>query len=300
MSFVTDSFIIIVSQLFFFLGGWLFFLRKLFRDYEVQQKIVLMVFSFTFSLSCLTFELVIFEILDILESSSRRFHWRLVLVITLVDVIIVLPIVISHYLAVSLRFIPNKSTFRLGVSLSFFLVYLYLFWKLGDSFPISSPRHSLFSIEPCIGRVGVIGVTIMALLSGFGAVNYPYTCMSLFAQPVSQEDIQASEKRLLQTYGMLLAKKRRLVQVETERKVAHYLLVLVGYAMVLHAALDLCAFFLQCATTNSSNRFWGVIKAVGTSFVNSSVSTKALREEVCHHILFIYLTHCLLVFQPIL
>uniref|UniRef100_A0A0X3P8H9 Golgi pH regulator B n=2 Tax=Schistocephalus solidus TaxID=70667 RepID=A0A0X3P8H9_SCHSO len=253
MSFVTDSFIIIVSQLFFFLGGWLFFLRKLFRDYEVQQKIVLMVFSFTFSLSCLTFELVIFEILDILESSSRRFHWRLVLVITLVDVIIVLPIVISHYLAVSLRFIPNKSTFRLGVSLSFFLVYLYLFWKLGDSFPISSPRHSLFSIEPCIGRVGVIGVTIMALLSGFGAVNYPYTCMSLFAQPVSQEDIQASEKRLLQTYGMLLAKKRRLVQVETERK---------------------------CATTNSSNRFWGVIKAVGTSFVNSSVSTKALREEI--------------------
>ncbi|VDM02007.1 unnamed protein product [Schistocephalus solidus] len=219
MSFVTDSFIIIVSQLFFFLGGWLFFLRKLFRDYEVQQKIVLMVFSFTFSLSCLTFELVIFEILDILESSSRRFHWRLVLVITLVDVIIVLPIVISHYLAVSLRFIPNKSTFRLGVSLSFFLVYLYLFWKLGDSFPISSPRHSLFSIEPCIGRVGVIGVTIMALLSGFGAVNYPYTCMSLFAQPISQEDIQASEKRLLQTYGMLLAKKRRLVQVETERKI---------------------------------------------------------------------------------
>ncbi|KAL7062305.1 hypothetical protein AAHC03_01326 [Spirometra sp. Aus1] len=93
----------------------------------------------------------------------------------------------------------------------------------------------------------------MALLSGFGAVNYPYTCMSLFAQPVSQEDIQASEKRLLQTYDMLLAKKRRLVQVEAERK---------------------------CATTNSSNRFWGVIRAVGTSFVNSSVSTKALREEI--------------------
>ena len=38
----------------------------------------------------------------------------------------------------------------------------------------------IFSIEQCIGRVGVIGVALMAFLSGFGAVNYPYVSMSVF------------------------------------------------------------------------------------------------------------------------
>lgn len=91
-----------------------------------------------------------------------------------------------------------------------YLFYLYIFWKLGDPFPILSPKKGLLSIEQGVSRIGVIGVTVMALLSGFGAVNYPYSSMAYFMRPVSYGDVQAIERRLLQTMDMIVAKKKRI------------------------------------------------------------------------------------------
>jgi hypothetical protein len=58
----------------------------------------------------------------------------------------------------------------------------------------------------------------MAFLSGFGAVNAPYTCMAYFARHVTIEDVQQMEKKLKQTHEMIVVKKRRLLLKEMEIK----------------------------------------------------------------------------------
>ncbi|XP_048515183.1 Golgi pH regulator isoform X3 [Athalia rosae] len=208
MGFLEDTFVILVTQVFFFIGGWVFFVKKLFRDYEVHHRLVQLIFSVTFSLSCTMFELIIFEIVDVLDFSSRYFHWNAGLYMLLFMVIVLIPFYIAYFIISNIRFV--RLNFIRPLTVVVYLCYLYLFWKVGDPFPIMSPKKGLLSIEQGVSRIGVIGVTVMALLSGFGAVNYPYSSMAYFMRPVSYTDIQYVERRLLQTIDMIVAKKKRI------------------------------------------------------------------------------------------
>ncbi|XP_075214520.1 Golgi pH regulator isoform X2 [Lycorma delicatula] len=208
MGYVEDTLVILITQVFFFFGGWVFFVKKLFRDYEVHHRLVQLIFSVTFSLSCTMFELIIFEIIGLLDSSSRYLHWNVGLYLILFMVIVVIPFYIGYFILSNVLFVRQKliQPFTLVI----WVVYIYLFWKLGDPFPILSPKQGILSIEQGISRVGVIGVTVMALLSGFGAVNYPYSSMAYFMRPVTPADVQSIEKRLLQTMDMVIIKKKRI------------------------------------------------------------------------------------------
>uniref|UniRef100_A0A914Z1X3 Golgi pH regulator n=1 Tax=Panagrolaimus superbus TaxID=310955 RepID=A0A914Z1X3_9BILA len=191
-------------------------MKQLFKDYEVHQRIVQMIFSVTFALSCTMFELIIFEILDVLDSRSRLVTWQVALYLMLCILIVFLPFYLFYLLTKSI--FTNKPIVLSVISVALWLTFIYFFWKIGDNFPILSTKHGIFSIEQAISRVGVIGVTVMAVLAGFGAVNAPYTCMTIFMRPVIEEDVDLMKQKIRQNTSMIIAKKRRLIQLENDLK----------------------------------------------------------------------------------
>ncbi|VDM85509.1 unnamed protein product, partial [Strongylus vulgaris] len=109
-----------------------------------------------------------------------------------------------------------KPKFLTPLTTFLWFVFIYFFWKLGDPFPILSTKHGIFTIEQAISRIGVIGVTVMAVLSGFGAVNAPYVYMTVFMRKVDQHAITQMERKLMQTMEMIAIKKRKVAQYERE------------------------------------------------------------------------------------
>ncbi|KAG7165490.1 Golgi pH regulator-like 2, partial [Homarus americanus] len=89
--------------LIFFIGGWVWFVKKIFRDYEVHNTLVQLFFPMIFMLSCAMFELIIFEIAAVLESGSRYLYWQVVLYSMLIMLILVIPFYLCHFAVSNIR-----------------------------------------------------------------------------------------------------------------------------------------------------------------------------------------------------
>ena len=111
MGLLSDSLTILATQFLFFLIGWIFFVKKLFKDYELRHHMVQIIFCVNFTLSCTMFELIIFEISDTLERSSRYFHWYLSLYMTLFMVIIMTPLYLRYVIRFYIIFKNIASTY---------------------------------------------------------------------------------------------------------------------------------------------------------------------------------------------
>ncbi|CEG43433.1 Predicted G-protein coupled receptor [Plasmopara halstedii] len=206
----SDVTLALGSWLLFFLFARFFFSWWLFRDYAVRNAATPLLFAATLTFSLSIFQMVLFEVTDVMHVGSRQWVWRVDLIAMTYLVVLVLPLSLFYALAREYGVARRQAA---GTATALLAFYLYGFWKLGDVLEQDLPRQSVeafLSIRNFVSRVSLLGVMFMALLSGFGAVNCPYEYMTFFWRRVAEEDIEFLEKRLRHNLEILIAKKKRL------------------------------------------------------------------------------------------
>ncbi|XJO75152.1 hypothetical protein BDV3_005871 [Batrachochytrium dendrobatidis] len=200
----------------FFIAGWQLVLDWILHAASTVNIPTRTLFSLMFSSSCALLLLVILEVRDTFSVEARLIFWKLNLYASLANVLILLPMYQIMVLASNSHHAVIRRN-ALQLTAVGYCSFIFVFWRIDvhSQSSLGSQDTAIGGlVSHLIGRVGVVGVTLMALLSGFGAVNNPYTNLSIFLRTVTDSDIQKAESRLIQTVEITLDKKRRLMQTE--------------------------------------------------------------------------------------
>ena len=189
-----------------YFAGRLFFLEFLFADLQVRDVKVQWLFCVTFAAGVSLFELIIFEVLGVLHHDVRWALWRFSLWALSMLIAAVLPFYLFY------RVSRDVGIGRRAASLSAlacFALHAPTQWVIGERFGVvGTAAHSALALEQFVGRIGLFGVAMLGVLSGFGVVNMPYKHWGFFRRMYEPAEIEAREQRLLRTLEAVLRKKR--------------------------------------------------------------------------------------------
>lgn len=189
-------------------------------------------FATNIALSAVLVEILLCEISGFLPVPARRLALRVTIPSLLMLLILVAPALEVHSLlsALGLSFEgTGKTRYRIAwlSEILAFGTWLLIFWFIGHGFlglnlrdsndvhVLSSPslRHNNF-LEGCLERIGIIGISLMASLSGFAAISAPWQTFGVKQRLITDADISRKQAGLDATEDMLMAKRSRLRALE--------------------------------------------------------------------------------------
>ncbi|KAH8683344.1 Abscisic acid G-protein coupled receptor-domain-containing protein [Tricladium varicosporioides] len=194
-----------------------------------RRRIIAISFSATIALAAVLAELILCEISNTLDPAARAFALKVVVPTLLFLLVALMPFLeLQSIVAGSGWSFSRTSNGRIprvawAMQLMGFTIWIMGFWWLGKGIPgtyihemASQPGKGLS--EACLERVGIIGISLMALLSGFAAVSSPWQTFGAKSRPVTEADVARKQAGLDATNDMLAVKRSRLRALQRKVK----------------------------------------------------------------------------------
>ncbi|RMD42911.1 hypothetical protein DV735_g2229, partial [Chaetothyriales sp. CBS 134920] len=187
------------------------------------RRLAAMTFSCTIALSAVLTELLLCEISNSFNPTARSLALQITIASLLGLLVVAIPFLGIHAVVSSSD--PQRNSGRLqqrvrwGLELVGYAAFLLAFWSLGlllppNSHPHTRPTapssHMLSLFQACLDRLGITGVTLMALLSGFASISAIWQAFGPKAGLVSEAEIARRQVGFDVTLDMIAKKKSQL------------------------------------------------------------------------------------------
>ncbi|KAL3150850.1 hypothetical protein ABBQ32_000603 [Trebouxia sp. C0010 RCD-2024] len=253
-------------------AGLLFVNHSLYKDFEGKDPIVQGLFAVVFGLSVNLLLLILSEILGALSHRTRLVTWKVNIVLLLAVILAALPYYQCYKLFAQSR---RLSHFQASVGSTLcVLALLYAFWYLSKAWPaVATAGGGFFSMQQVVSRVGVLGVSLIAVLSGYGTVNLPYSYLALFIRPIERSEIAAMEAQHAQALESAEVKKSKIRVAERDLQVQRVQGAGQGRPSMLRR-------FVKSVTTSQGSSLESTIKALTGEVQALDSLARALHVEV--------------------
>ena len=190
----------------------------------IIKRLSALIFASTVALAAVLTELILCEISNTINPAARGWAFRVTISLLLFLLIIAIPFLEIHSIISAAGYeFSEKGTRRLKLAwvlqLAGFITWLGGFWwsgewLLGRLGPNSGTENSRSMSEASLERIGVIGISVMSLLSGFASVSSIWQNFLMRPKLVTEATIARKVAGLEATQDMLSAKRSRLRALE--------------------------------------------------------------------------------------